>query len=985
MKELDFQKYKHLLAQYLRMKGVEVNEHGNTRCFNPEHNDSTESLTITEMENGDLLFHCHGCGIGGDIYYAVEILEGITNRAEQFKFVAQLFDYGATVEPVASKPESGKTKKKFVPDAASELLFEQYLDSYVDRGTRVKEFLDYRARHSTHGEIQSYPEEIEHFLAAHLWYWPGYDVACHEVSPNVLFQSGITQKAWYHPGVVVKLGHGYKLHYYATDKTGKTLCEKRNSRSCQAFPTPEIDKNKPVILVEGELKALACRAIGLENVVSTGGVEGVTGSKIKDYLLGTPEIIVCFDADEQGRVAAGIDAPDGKANSVTNVPEKILKAGYRGKLRVAEIPPNAGYKDPEDLILAGRTEILHKALNEAKEYLPRMKRMLYELLQFNDLSLWRFKSILKRIPRADLERADIQPFVTACLKAFKGEERIPLLQEWGASDAELENVNDWTPAFLMRAAVKYRLSRYLQRQIEEELTPKAELLRRIKIQDTVVKLDLDEIEHNINAREFIAHGADRSAAFLISDILDGKIIYVSYEKEYYFFNGTFWQHQPGMIWIASNVLKSVLAYYEEIMPDLEDQIFAMYKKIGDYYYMKKVIDWFARIDGVNKDTKNFEGFDTRLIAETLTLQDGVIDCSGRMVKYRKARPDEYRNHALPYTMEQVKNGMVHKKFDEFVDGNFDDPATKETFLYFLSLLPMRNTKDYKKVAIFKGEGNTGKTTTANLLMEIYKGLIIPTKIELFTSQTKSYTDANNATPELADLIGKAGAIGSEPDKDVYLNAGLLKSLSGGDIIKARHLHQEAHAAYSTVIPIIVGNYFQKADKKDKIFIERLLFIPFMVVHDHEDEKTRTSSAIEKDMSGEFPAIIKYLAEVYIRLKVERNGFIPVSKECAKQKANFIDEIENEIDEFIRYNIRVEEGAFTASADIYQRYLDFCNHSENDKGTYKISSVSRAIIDTFKDKDVETTVNKVNGNAVRGLKNVKLIPVDQIGDQGNLDY
>jgi hypothetical protein len=72
---LDFYKYKPRLKDYLRQKGVDVSINP-THCFNQQahsHGDANPSLQI--WDDG---FKCHGCGIEGDIYDAVELLEGIT-------------------------------------------------------------------------------------------------------------------------------------------------------------------------------------------------------------------------------------------------------------------------------------------------------------------------------------------------------------------------------------------------------------------------------------------------------------------------------------------------------------------------------------------------------------------------------------------------------------------------------------------------------------------------------------------------------------------------------------------------------------------------------------------------------------------------------------------------------------------------------------------------------------------------------------------
>ena len=95
-------KYKPYLRQYLQARGIQVPEFGNIRCINPKHNDANASMGIS-----DNVFHCFGCDCSGDIYKAVELLEGITDFKKQVEFVEKFFD-----STVSNLPEINKTYKK---------------------------------------------------------------------------------------------------------------------------------------------------------------------------------------------------------------------------------------------------------------------------------------------------------------------------------------------------------------------------------------------------------------------------------------------------------------------------------------------------------------------------------------------------------------------------------------------------------------------------------------------------------------------------------------------------------------------------------------------------------------------------------------------------------------------------------------------------------------------------------------------------------
>jgi len=84
---MDFDRYKPRLFDYLKHKGI-TPVIGLNKCFNPAHGDKNPSCLLTQI-----FFHCYSpnCGITGDIYDAIEILEGIHDKDDQFRFAEQLF------------------------------------------------------------------------------------------------------------------------------------------------------------------------------------------------------------------------------------------------------------------------------------------------------------------------------------------------------------------------------------------------------------------------------------------------------------------------------------------------------------------------------------------------------------------------------------------------------------------------------------------------------------------------------------------------------------------------------------------------------------------------------------------------------------------------------------------------------------------------------------------------------------------------------
>jgi len=1000
---------------------------------------------------------CFACGIGGGIYDMVEHFEGIKDFNEQVNFIERFFGSSTYIAP--SSPLSSYAKKdnvKFKPDERAMQTLEEYLRKNPASENQIRRFLEERANYSTGGgthlqeagSITNYPDDIIPFYLDYFLYWPGLDIVRKDLSSDVFRKCGIPTKgrdneksAWEHSGIIMKLGTGYKLHYYqklycdtckssevyrkalenATDadellKIDKMLecgkyqkggfchrCEKRNTVGGTTFPMPfKIDETLPAIIVEGEMDALSCVAAGHKNVISAGGTSGLTGPKVKDYLLNVPEIILMYDGDDHGREASGLISLKERKS---NIPMMLQRTGYAGKIKLAELSQDAGCNDPDAIILARRKDVIAAAIESAKEYVqppPSVKEPKHKSFEFfQDLSSKRLKCLLRKIKRSALDPADAQRFITACIKAFPDEDTVNCLKSWGAVHKEIANKNDATPAFLLEIASKY-LSRYLQRQIEKELTPIEELLQRIKIQKTKFKLDFDELDINENARNFAYYGGVRSAALMLADIFDGRIIYnaAKNDKRFYFFNGHTWQHEPDITGVIYNTLMLVMRHFlreakekdgeSEAKEKEKNRLMFTLSKLESRSLRVEIQHEFAglKAEGVYHNSDDEDDplhFDGEAIKETLTLLDGVMDFSGKELVFRTAHPQEYRSRTLPYKVDDVKNGGECEKIWNFMRGNFRNSETLETLMYCLSIIPSRAF--YKMGQFWIGGKNTGKSTTMRIMNAVYQYLICAMEPDVIVPKGKVFASSNGPTPYLAQLPGKGAAFISEPEDGAVLNAGLWKKLTGGDMVTARGLHEAPKSFRNTAQIVINTNHLPKFDANDTAVISRAVVIPFLVSHEPDEKGTMRPEEFVEYLKPEFPAFIKLLAGYYLRFKNEMKGILPVSKECEQHKMGYIAEVESDLDKYIDAFFSFEPLAVTVIQKAYEHYTAYYGYGE---GSSKSEAVSRhrftkLILKNHKDKITEQVKRvAIEGEyatkPTRCFVGVRLRSLDEVADR-----
>ena len=734
------------------------------------------------------------------------------------------------------------------------------------------------------------------------------------------------------------------------------------------------------------MDAFSTGAIGIKNVFASGGIGRLTGPKIKEYLLDVPEIILLFDADNPGRKASGLIQYEPTDAKKTNIPDIMRQCGYTGIIKIAELSltDNHSEKDAEGLIIAGKRDVVIKAIQEAREYIPPQRRATENPpLKWDCLSLKRVTAIIKKLTKnliEDKEPDDVQKFISAILKSVRNKDKKDVekaLIEWGATKEQINAENNISPYILIEFSWKYELSKYLQRTIKVELTPASELLKRIKHHKPIIDIDYEKVKKNKNVIQYFETLGVRAAALIVSDILHGRVIYVESEKLFYFFNDHTWRRVPDVTGIIYNILASVVVYfYENVdfdkMEIKKETLEEIVTGLESRRYRVEIMSEFSQLEdeGVFKTSVLFDG---SAICETLTLIDGVMDFSGKEIIYRKSRSDEYRRDILPYTIGEIKKAIKPKEYMQLMNGNFEDADTLESLLFYLSLIISRNTK-FKYGAIFIGETNTGKTVTMDILNAALPNMIEPIPSEILISRGKvNFKSGNEATPFLANLEGKGCGLSSETARNLSLNTAFWKQITGGDLIPSRGLYEKARKFTSTAQMIILTNYLPFFDNHDKAVIDRLVIIPFLIQHKKGDKKTIDIEEFKKRIKNENPGIVKLLAEYYIKLKQEYRGAIPFSNICKKYKAIYLEELDTDISRFVKECVifDVENSPYIEIKLLYHEFLKFNNLTPDTAGKDTISqnAFTRYLKRDY--KEVIQKQKKVNNEVLNCFFNVRL--------------
>ncbi len=332
---------------------VELRKAGaNYKANCPFHGEKTPSFVVSPSKQ---IYHCFGCGVGGDSIKFLMELEKLT-YPEAIEKLANMFNFSLTY----TKGSSDYSDAKRVLEAIG-----QWYVKNLDRNqTASKYLLDRGVSHSSMEafEIGYVPtgKEVMQFLTAALLPLPQ------------AAEAGIIAQSENGGGYYARLVERITFPIYSASGSlvgfgGRTITNHPakyiNSPQTKLFnksrllygyhlAKESIYKNKKLIVCEGYLDVVMFHQAGFKEAVAGMGT-ALTTEHLPMLRKGDPKIILAYDGDKAG-VAAALKAA-----------QMLSVAGFDGG--VVLFPDG---QDPADLIAKGQSEKVAQLLRNAKPLIP---------------------------------------------------------------------------------------------------------------------------------------------------------------------------------------------------------------------------------------------------------------------------------------------------------------------------------------------------------------------------------------------------------------------------------------------------------------------------------------------------------------------------------------------------------------------------------------------------------------------------------------
>lgn len=168
------------------------------------------------------------------------------------------------------------------------------------------------------------------------------------------------------------------------------------------------------------------------------------------------------------------------------------------------------------------------------------------------------------------------------------------------------------------------------------------------------------------------------------------------------------------------------------------------------------------------------------------FKNGIYDL--KLNEFRPGRPEDFISKVAPIEYKEYNHTDTEVQYvKDFLMKVFPDPSIRTYFLDTYSDVFVGGNNQ-KKVYMWTGEGDNGKSITQLFLDSMLGELAIKFNTQYFTGNKVSSGSANPELARAAPPVRSASM--EEPDGHEQLNIGELKKLSGGDSFWARDLFEK---------------------------------------------------------------------------------------------------------------------------------------------------------------------------------------------------
>ena len=397
------------------------------------------------------------------------------------------------------------------------------------------------------------------------------------------------------------------------------------------------------------------------------------------------------------------------------------------------------------------------------------------------------------------------------------------------------------------------------------------------------------------------------AGQLFADYYKDVLRYVPERKSWFHYNGVVWEQDIGntkTMELCKTLARQLLIYCSSIEDDKRREEYA---KFCYRWQTRKMRETLIR-DAQSVHTINMEEFDRD--PYIFNCKNGTLHL--KTMQFSPHRPED----KLTKHSDVEYNPAAHcERFEQFVDEITCGDKEKAKFLQKVLGYGLSGDTRYECMFIFYGvKTRNGKGTLCESVLKALGDYGCTSQAE--TIGIKQNKSSQMPSEDVARLAGVRFVNISEPDRNLRLDAALVKTMTGNDTINARFLHENSFDFKPQFKLYINTNYRPTISDLTLFNSDRIVIISFDR-HFSEQEQDKNLKTLFAEPNSQ-SSILNWLLEGYRLIQAE-GLMIPDSVKTA------IAEYRKESDKVARFTeecLEQRDGYEVRTSEVYKAYTQW---------------------------------------------------------------
>lgn len=308
----------------------------------------------------------------------------------------------------------------------------------------------------------------------------------------------------------------------------------------------------------------------------------------------------------------------------------------------------------------------------------------------------------------------------------------------------------------------------------------------------------------------------------------------------------------------------------------------------------------------------------------LCFPNGIYDFDQK--KFRRGNPDDYcmKCTNINYVeLDEKKHAKQLKEITQFMHSLFPIKELEEYMWSHLASSLMGINKDHT-FHIYTGSGSNGKSILATFMSLCLGDYQEQVPITLITQKRSGI---GGTSSEVARLHGIRYAVMQEPTKGDRINEGIMKEITGGDPITARHLFKDAFTFKPMFKLVVTTNHLFDIKSNDDGTWRRIRVCDF--------KSKFTDKVVENDPNEPFQFKKDYNLDKKLKAWAPYFLAMMVGRCCKEQgvykladivvaRSNDYRNDQDYLSEFVSEKIQVQDGGRIKKTELYETFKQWYN-------------------------------------------------------------